>query len=91
MRKLFALAAILVLTASMPGCESCSLFHGEKARPYPVCTPSCEPGCAPACAPACTPGYAPVTSCPSSAPTVGTISTTAPAVSAVETSPGPAI
>ena len=36
MRKLFALAAVLVLAASTSGCESCSLFRGERARPYPT-------------------------------------------------------
>ena len=64
MRKLFALAAVLAFAVSMSGCESCSLFHGEKARPYPY-APACDQ-CA-NCAPSC----APVGGCPSCDPTVG--------------------
>ena len=37
MRKLFALTAAFVLTVSICGCESCSLFRGERAPQYPTC------------------------------------------------------
>jgi hypothetical protein len=89
MRKLFALAAVLVLTASMSGCESCSLFRGERARPYPTCVPAYEPGCAAPCGQGCAPGYAPAGGCPSCAPTIGAVSTTTNMPGGGEVLPGP--
>jgi hypothetical protein len=74
----------LALIASMSGCESCSLFHGEKARPYPTCVPTCDP-----CAPTYTPSAAPVGGCPSCAPTIGAVSTTASMPGTGEPLPGP--
>ena len=89
MRKLFALAVVLILAASMSGCESCSLFHGERARPYPTCVPGCESPCASPCGQGCAPAYAPAGGCPSCAPTVGAVSTTTSMVGSGEVLPGP--